>query len=132
MATTKATKTATKKAPKSKIAVKAKAPPKSSVKIKMNAKAKVKAGAKTKAKVQAKPMALVKPHIKAAASKVHGQSSAGPTPRESIFARLLREKAERHEALQKQKEHGHQANDQRMPQNHASYSKFAGPRRRAS
>ena len=115
---------ATKTAPKAKTAVKAVA--KKSVAKKPVAKkpvAKVHVKAPVKAKV---PVAKPVVHAKSAVSK------QAPMQRESMFARLLREKAERHEALQRQRDGGHHSNDQRMPQNHASYSKFAGPRRRAS
>jgi hypothetical protein len=110
-----ATKTAPKAKAKPKVKAKLAAKPKSAAKPKLKAKAPVKA----------------KTVVKAVAKKAIRQTEP-PPKHESVFARLLREKAERHEALQRQKESAHHANDQRMPHNHASYSKFAGPRRRAS
>jgi hypothetical protein len=122
MATAKA-KTAVKKS--------AKAPAKKAAPImKAKAPAKVKVSAKMKAKAPP-PANLAQVKSVAPKNSVTPQKAV-PPKNESVFARLLREKAERHEQFLKQNENQHHSHDQRMPHNHASYSKFAGPRRRAS
>ncbi len=123
---------ATKKALRAKSTVRtlsaAKVPVKAAVKAKNTLKAVVK-----KAPVKtAKKVPVVKSAEKAKSPATAPTLKHGALKAESMYTRLLREKAERHEALQRQREGGHQSNEQRMPLNHASYSKFAGPRRRAS
>ena len=112
-----------------------KAPAKKAAAPKAKANVSVKAKVVAKPKVVAKSKPVVKPSAKLASHKPASKPTphqAAPPKNESVFARLLREKAERHQAFLKQNEGQHHSHDQRMPQNHASYSKFAGPRRRAS
>ena len=103
---------------------------------KKTAKTPVKAAAKKAAAPKKKPaakLALVKPAAKPkATAKPPAPKKFAPQKKESFFERMLREKAERHAQFQKQNEHGPQGFGQKMPANHASFSKFAGPRRRAS
>ncbi len=110
--------------------------PASKAKLKVKKTLKAKSPVKVKAKVRAKPkvVAKAKPSVKPILVKTVEKKHAPPHQQkhESFFERLLREKAERHAQHQAQNAHGHQPHDQNMPANHARYSKFAGPRRRAS
>lgn len=98
-----------------------KSPRKTATKPKVKAKTGTKKS--TPAKTAKKPGKVIPLRAKQEAKK----------PKESVFARLLREKKER----QQKQTQGNQQNQfqptyQSMPSNHAKFSKFAGPRRRAS
>ena len=103
-------------------------------KTKKNLKPKLKAKAKkvvVKAKPSAKLKAVAKPKV-VSKPKFVAKPSPKPSTQESVFARLLREKAERHAQFQKQSGNQQHPHDSQMPSNHARFSRFAGPRRRAS
>lgn len=100
-------------------------------------------GAKTKTMKKTAPRKTVakKPTLKLVAKtatkpakqKTEKRTFAKPNARESFYARLLREKAERHEKFQQQHQQDHHMHgEQRMPVNHARFGRYAGPRRRAS
>ena len=107
---------------------------KNNAKPKLKAKQTVKAKAKNvaaKAKPNSKLKAVAKPKL-ISKPKFVAKPTQTSTTHESVFARLLREKAERHAQFQKQSGQTQHPHDSQMPSNHARFSRFAGPRRRAS
>lgn len=120
----KATKTPAKKAP-----VKSSARPAPKLKLVAKSVAKVvKVASKSVVKTVSKKASKPAPKLTVApprAEKLHAQ-------KETFFERLIREKAERHANYQKQNEHQHGQQNNKGATNHAKFSKFAGPRRRAS
>ncbi len=116
-------------ASKAKTAVKKSAAPKPA-KAKSKPTAKPKAPKKQPVKVVTKAQIEIKP---VAQNPKAPPLKTVPPKNESVFARLLREKAERHHQFQKQNEHHQGPHDANRPAgHHASFAKFAGPRRRAS